>query len=176
MKLMIVDDEVAIREVVRDIVGDLFVEISEASNGAEALTLIQTKKFDVVISDYHMPKMSGLDLLKHFRERRICIPVIWLTGRGSADLKKEAWNYRAFDFLEKPFSIEELRESVEALIGLDPQRRERLFADPFTPISKVSYEQISKNLSKGTYRALQKHCEEKNLSLEEVATQLISGF
>ncbi len=111
-KLLIVDDEPFIREFLSTILMAPGRQIKEASNGQEALEIIEKEDIDLVILDNMMPIMSGIALLKIINQRFSDIFVIMLTAYGDKQLLKEAISNHVFDFIEKPI----LQEIVTARI------------------------------------------------------------
>jgi two-component system nitrogen regulation response regulator NtrX len=101
-KVLIVDDEQSIRYVLREILEDEKYQVSDASNGQEALDLLQKEAFDVVLSDVKMPKMDGLELLDKVIKEGIDTQFIMISAHGTIDTALEATRKGAFDFIEKP--------------------------------------------------------------------------
>lgn len=118
-KILVVDDEAEICEVIQEHLRDI-AEVHIASDGFEALRKIENEKFDLVISDYDMPRMDGLNLLKTVLKKRTRCPVILMTGRGSDELQKQGWRNGSFEYLEKPFKLDSLR--VTAITCLDVEK------------------------------------------------------
>ena len=101
-KVLIVDDEQSIRYVLREILEDEKYQVSDASNGQEALDLLQKEAFDVVLSDVKMPKMDGLELLDKVIKEGIDTQFIMISAHGTIETALEATRKGAFDFIEKP--------------------------------------------------------------------------
>jgi DNA-binding NtrC family response regulator len=119
-RILIVDDEADIREILMDYFEDLG-ELVGAESGEAAVLALEAGRFDLVISDYNMPGMNGLELLRHLNSRGGDIPLIWITGRSSRELVEEAWKEGVFDYFEKPFDLEQIRKSVISALSLaDP--------------------------------------------------------
>jgi len=108
--ILIVDDENHMRSVIKRIIEEVYPHVHEAKNGLEALTILQNKRIDVVITDYMMPLMDGAELIKQVRESdHPNVPIILLTGSTTGkDLEDE----RTF-MMKKPFGIEQLRKAIE---------------------------------------------------------------
>ena len=102
--LLVVDDEAGPRESLRMILKP-FYEVHTASNGQEALRLIQKKDIDVVTLDLNMPGLSGIDVLKEIRNLRPNTEVIVITGYGTLNHAQEAIRFGAGDFISKPFNV-----------------------------------------------------------------------
>jgi DNA-binding response OmpR family regulator len=107
-KILIVDDEQGIRELLASEFSRLAYSVSCASNGEEALTRIENERFDIIISDMKMPKLSGLELLKKVKAAHPATEVIIITGYATIENALEVMKAGAYDFVQKPFNIEEL--------------------------------------------------------------------
>ena len=172
MQLMIIDDEEFIREVIGESVGDLFDEVVYASDGLEAYEKISENRPDVVISDFNMPRMDGLELLKLLGERNVNVPVIWLTGRGTQEIKKQAWTFGVYDYFEKPFKVEEIRECLVDVMALD--RETRLY-ELCRSAMHVNFDRISLLLAKPTVKAFYERCLSEGISATSKIQQLIEN-
>ncbi|MDD4210115.1 MAG: sigma-54 dependent transcriptional regulator [Bacteroidales bacterium] len=110
-KILIVDDEEAIRLALHDILEYENYSLVEADSAAKALLILEKEKFDTIISDIKMPNMDGLELLSKIQE--ICdTPVIMITGHGDIDTAIEAIKRGAYDFIPKPLDLNRLLVSV----------------------------------------------------------------
>lgn len=112
-KLLIIDDESELREVLIALLEDSAHEICTAANGLEGIDLLKTQKFDAVLSDEKMPKKSGLDVLKWMRENEIHTPFIIHTGYGQKEMVQEAQRLGVFAFIDKPWDERNLIHTVE---------------------------------------------------------------
>ncbi len=110
--VLIVDDEQAIREFVKSALADY--KILEASNGEEALTVIQEVEPDLVITDIRMPRMDGYQLADRLREEHPELPVMALSGAVS---REETEGHSFVDFVDKPMRLEDFREAIEVALG-----------------------------------------------------------
>jgi DNA-binding NtrC family response regulator len=106
--LLVVDDDLQFRETLVTRFARHGFAVQSAGNGEEALGLAQRRNFDVAVFDMMMPGMSGLELLKHFKETHPECEVILLTGQGSIETAVEAMKLGAYDYLQKPFSLKDL--------------------------------------------------------------------
>ena len=105
--ILIIDDEARIRSSLAGILTDEGYEISMAADGEAGLDKIQSDPPpDLVLSDIWMPKLDGLELLKKIREADLDVPVIMISGHGNIETAVKAIKMGAFDFLEKPLSLE----------------------------------------------------------------------
>ncbi|MBL7032777.1 MAG: sigma-54-dependent Fis family transcriptional regulator [Candidatus Delongbacteria bacterium] len=108
MRVLIVDDEVHICEVISELLEQENYETATAGNGVEALQVLEQGKFDVVISDVRMPEMDGIELLREIRARYPQIKVLLFTGYASVDSVVEAMKIGAYGYLTKPIDRDEL--------------------------------------------------------------------
>ena len=111
-KLLIVDDEDMIREVLNITLTGNGYKVDEAVNGKSALKLMEKNKYDMVLTDIVMPGMNGLELTQKVVEK-YAIPVIILTAYGTFDYAVEAINCGAFNFVSKPFDNDQLLKIVK---------------------------------------------------------------
>ncbi len=109
---LVVDDEEAIREVVSSLLQAQGYQTSTASNGREALEVLKTKTFDLVLSDMVMPEMDGLELLVRSREKDPELPVVMVTAMHDVSTALEAIRHGAYDYILKPFEKNQLFLSV----------------------------------------------------------------
>lgn len=100
--LLIVDDEIALSENMKELLEEEANEIFLALNGKEALAIIQKHKIDCVVSDIRMPVMDGLTFIRQAREEGYDVPVIFYSGHGCEELKKTATEMGALDLFQKP--------------------------------------------------------------------------
>ena len=115
-RLMIVDDDAEMRTLLAEYFRRLGFEVAEKESGAAALQTVTTDRFDCFILDVSMPEMSGLELLRKFRERGIDTPALFLTAHDMIDDKVAGFEAGADDYLAKPFSPRELEYRIEALL------------------------------------------------------------
>ena len=111
-KILIVDDELSIVDVLRTLLKKNGYTITTASDGAEALKLLEEQVFDLLITDIRLPEIDGITLLKHARELQSHLAVIVMTAYAKVDSAVEAMKMGAFDYVTKPFKFEELLLTV----------------------------------------------------------------
>jgi len=114
--LLIVDDELLIRDLLYDHFSSCDYAISLADNGESALAHLSTEKFDAVILDLKMPDMDGLELASIINEKQATVPIIIITGYPSVESAVEALRRRYFDYFVKPFSMKRLEQAVSAAL------------------------------------------------------------
>ncbi|MFV8258677.1 response regulator [Bdellovibrio bacteriovorus] len=112
-RLLIIDDEFELLEVLAAILEGSTSEIHRANNGIEGIDLLKTRQFDAVLSDEKMPKKSGLEVLKWMRENGLQIPFIIHTGYGQKDMVLEAQRLGVYAFIDKPWDENSLISTVE---------------------------------------------------------------
>lgn len=111
-KILIIDDEKAIRNALRDILEHEKHTVDEAEDGAAALEKAKKGGYDVILCDIKMPKMDGLEFLQKLMAHDDDVPVIMISGHGTIDTAVEALKKGAFDFIEKPPNISRILVSV----------------------------------------------------------------
>lgn len=125
-KVMIVDDEPQIREVVGDILEDEGYEIIFSADGVEAEKKIMIEDLDAVILDVLLPKKGGLDLLDNIHKNYPLLPVIIMSGHGNIKMAVDAMQKGAYDFIEKPLSMERIISSVRNAIRIKELQAENI--------------------------------------------------
>ena len=111
-RILVVDDDQGIRDFLEILLSREGYKVKTASGGKEAVALCKKKKFDLVITDLKMPKMDGIDLLRAIKEISPETLVILITGYASGETAVEAMKEGAYDYLEKNFTVDELKTAV----------------------------------------------------------------
>lgn len=111
-RLLVVDDEPAVLRLLERILTRAGHEIVATTSADEALSRIESERFDMLITDLRMPGRDGLDLLRAVRARSLDVPVVFLTGQPSIDSARGAVEHGAFRYLLKPIASEELLRTV----------------------------------------------------------------
>ena len=120
LKILIVDDTTTSRMLVRDGLQELGIKnISFASDGEQGLKHVMTTPTHLVISDFNMPKLDGLGLLRAMRQNGPTqrTPFIMLTGKGDKELVQKAVQFGMNNYLTKPFTVPALKTALEAVVG-----------------------------------------------------------
>jgi len=135
--ILVVDDEPAICQLVRDILVDEGYEVTTAENGEQARQARRQRRPDLVLLDIWMPDIDGISLLREWsQERDQNIPVIMVSGHGTVETAVEATRLGAYDFIEKPLSIAKLLLSVRHALEVRRLQQEnidlRRVAQPLT--------------------------------------------
>jgi len=140
--ILVVDDEPDIRDLVKEILEDEGFEVSTAQNGQEAREARRARRPDLILLDIWMPDIDGVSLLKEWSEGdHLPCPVVMISGHGTVETAVEATRLGAYDFIEKPLSLNKLLLTVNRALEADKLRRENLGlrrrAQPVTePIGK----------------------------------------
>lgn len=129
-KLLIVDDEINIRELIKKYATFEGYQVSEATNGLEAIKKCETEDFDIVIIDVMMPELDGFSAVKEIRKTKN-IPILMLSARGEEYDRLHGFDLGIDDYVVKPFSPKELMMRVNAILN-------RYRANS-TPVSTNSY-------------------------------------
>jgi two-component system, chemotaxis family, chemotaxis protein CheY len=120
MKFLVVDDYSTMRRIVKNLLHDLgYANVAEADDGKTALPLLQNGSFDFLITDWNMPGMPGLDLLKAVRsnEKLKKLPVLMLTAEAKREQIVEAAQAGVSGYVIKPFTAVTLKEKIDKILG-----------------------------------------------------------
>jgi two-component system, chemotaxis family, chemotaxis protein CheY len=120
IKILIVDDFATMRRIIRNILVQLgYSNILEADDGTSALSIIDSEPVDLIVSDWNMPKMTGLDLLKAVRanETTANTPFIMVTAEAQQDNIIQAVKARVSQYIVKPFTAETMQEKLIKVFG-----------------------------------------------------------
>lgn len=115
-RVLVVEDELAIRELIRDSLALIEIKSDAAGDGLEALNKLRRQHFDLIVLDVNLPKIDGFTLLSKIREEGSNIPVLVLSARSQRDDVTQGLKVGADDYLVKPFGIEELILRVKAIL------------------------------------------------------------
>ncbi len=115
--ILIVDDELLIRDLLYDFFVGQGWETAIADNGQKALDILENRRVDLVLTDIRMPGMDGLELTAELRASHPELPVVIMTGFPSVDTAVTALRCRVSDYITKPFNINQLYKVVEASIA-----------------------------------------------------------
>ena len=120
--VLVVDDSLPMRSVIKKTIiasGFKVAQFIDASNGKEALDILKEQWLDLVLTDYNMPVMNGLELISEMKKDEILkiIPVVMVTTEGSRARVEAFMEEGAADYIKKPFTPEEIREKLNHLMG-----------------------------------------------------------
>ena len=119
-RVLVVDDEKVIREILSDFLSMEGYVVRTVENGFEALQELQQRSYNLVITDLKMPRMGGLELLEQINDKRLGVLTVIMTGFGTVETAIEAMKKGAYDYILKPFKVEEVIHIVQR--GLEKQR------------------------------------------------------
>jgi two-component system response regulator MprA len=137
MRLLIVEDEAAVREALARALETEGYELALAEDGAQALAMVAQSPPDAVVLDVMLPGIDGLEVARRLRGQRNAVPILMLTARGAVGDRVSGLDAGADDYLVKPFALEELLARLRALLrraagGDDELRYADLVLDPGT--------------------------------------------
>ncbi len=118
MKILIVDDFSTMRRIIKNLLRDLgFTNTEEADDGNTALPLLQSGKFDFLITDWNMPGMTGIELLKAVRsdDKLVKLPILMVTAEAKRDQIVEAAQAGVNGYVVKPFTAAALKDKIEKI-------------------------------------------------------------
>jgi len=119
LTVLVVDDFLTMRRIVRKILRDLdFQNIIEAEDGTAAIDVLKNTKIDLIVSDWNMPKMTGLELLRHVRadDRTKDLPFLMVTAEAQKENIVEAVKARVSNYIVKPFTAATLEEKLSKIV------------------------------------------------------------
>jgi two-component system response regulator PilR (NtrC family) len=117
-RVLLVDDEESVRSVLREYLTEFGYEVTTAEDGQDALKQFKSGTFECVISDMMMPRMDGLELLNMIRVQDKRVPFLMITGYPSIDSAVNAIKEGAYDYITKPFHMDDIRLKLERAIGV----------------------------------------------------------
>ncbi len=118
MKVLVVDDFATMRKIIRNVLKQIgFENIAEAEDGVAAMQILKREKVGLVVTDWNMPNMTGLELLQNIRQNSQCanLPVLMVTAEGMKENVLEAVKAGVNNYVVKPFTAEVLQEKIEAI-------------------------------------------------------------
>ena len=117
IKILIVEDEQMLAEILSDTLSDRNFDVHIAYDGVQALDAVRRESFDVIVSDIMMPNLDGYSLAKKLRAEGYNTPILFLTARSATEDVVKGFETGGNDSLKKPFAIDELIVRVKALVG-----------------------------------------------------------
>ncbi len=125
-QILVVDDEERIRQSLTGVLKDEGYEVAQAKDGAQALKQIETDSPDLVLLDIWMPGMDGMETLEKIKAQIPNLPVIMISGHGNIELAVKGTKLGAFDFIEKPLSLEKVLLSIQHALAFSKLEQENL--------------------------------------------------
>lgn len=111
-RLLITDDDLALRRAIADVFAGRGLDVATAADGDEAISLIETGEIHLIVLDVHMPRVSGLEVMRHVRRHDIHLPCILMSAAMNESIEREAEEMHAYRIFSKPVRVATLRESV----------------------------------------------------------------
>ena len=127
--ILLVEDEEGIVQFLKQGLEEENYQVTAATNGLDGLTLFQNQKFDLVLLDWMLPKMTGLEVCQKIRETNSKTPIIFLTAKDTVQETIEGLKTGANDYIKKPFSFDELVERIKVQLR-DKNEQEILTLGP----------------------------------------------
>lgn len=155
-RLLIVEDDTDIRELLKHFLKDFVDEIVEADDGSTALKFVKAQEFDTILSDIEMPQMNGLKFLAYVRSLGQMTPFVVLTAHGDHSRALEALSLGAFDFITKDSKKKLVIESVCAALKFGREMK----ASKNDPVTSSHLRKIYADMSKSSEMRLKKIIDE----------------
>jgi DNA-binding response OmpR family regulator len=115
--VLIIEDEHRVRQLISDSLSQFGYAVGAAASAAEAAVLLKAERPDVIVLDVGLPDAAGTAMLEWLQTLRPGVPIIVITGNPDEQLARRLLNWGAFDFIRKPFSIEQLRSVIASAVG-----------------------------------------------------------
>lgn len=176
MKILLLEDDVILNEIIEEFLLSLNYEVITAFDGNIAEELIYEESFDLLLFDVNIPNITGFELLKNIRQNNINIPIIFITSRHTADDVKIGFNSGCDDYIKKPFELSELQlriENIKRLRQIDNHGKIKIDNDTFYNYEKkvIIRNNEEFNLSKIEAKILEYFLKNKNktISIDEIS-------
>ncbi len=127
--ILVVDDELSMRELLEVLLGKEGYRVSCAENGQKAISMIKKNKFDLLLCDIRLGDMTGIDVLKALKDKNPNTVVIMISAYATTEAAVEAMNEGAYDFVPKPFDNEELKQTIKNALALKTIEHEKQILD-----------------------------------------------
>ena len=114
-KVLIVDDSSIIRNYLQKAISDKY-DVTPVSSGSDAINIIQSKKYDLILLDLMMPGVDGFGVLDFMKENNIVIPVVIISGDTTKETIDRAFTYNVIDMIEKPFSDKVIMNKIDRIL------------------------------------------------------------
>ncbi|TLP39246.1 response regulator transcription factor [Arcobacter arenosus] len=176
MKVLLLEDDTLLNEIIEEFLLDLNYEVVTTYDGQDALEAIYENKFDLLLLDVNVPSINGLDLLKSLKENSIDIPTIYITSLHTSNDMKNGFEAGADDYIKKPFHLSELElriNNIKRLRQIESNGKTKLSDTiEYDFDSKILLNNgISSRLSKIEAKVFEYLLKNKNkaVSIEEIA-------
>ncbi|MDP2423170.1 MAG: sigma-54 dependent transcriptional regulator [Bacteroidales bacterium] len=138
-RILIIDDDAMVRLLLSELLKKHGYEVVQAKDGASGLSMVKTLAPDLVITDYNMPGITGLDVVSELSRLHPGLPVIMLTAYGDVPLTIKSIQAGAFDYIEKPIQGKQLIETIRN--GLDAFEKRQSISKPVSRVSRFAIEE-----------------------------------
>jgi DNA-binding response OmpR family regulator len=142
-RILLLEDDITLNETVSEYLEELGYRVDVVEDGEDALALMYENSYDIFLLDVKVPSMSGFDLLKEARSRKIQTPAIFITSLNSVDDLSEGYESGCDDYIRKPFALKELEVRVSSILKRDFFHKEN---SERVEISDSIYYDISKSV------------------------------
>ncbi len=163
--ILVVDDEDDVRESVREVLSDEGYRVVDTADGARVLEMIRDEKPELVLLDIWMPQVDGIGLLKEIKSQEPDINVVMVSGHGNIHTAVTATKYGAFDFIEKPVSLDGLLTTVQRALGELPVPSEALSTGNATRKAKAVRPAVSATRDKAAVHMIKQKTLQKSVVL-----------
>ena len=168
--ILVVEDEKDILELIAEQLQNFFI-VEKASNGVEALEILQKEHIDLVVSDVMMPEMNGVELCQKIKTdiKLSHIPVVFLTAKNDTDSKIEGLKAGAEAYVEKPFSFEYLLTQIKSLLINRAKEREAFSKRPFFPIDNIQMSKEDEEMMQKVMDIINENINDEDFNVEKLA-------
>ena len=125
-RVLVIEDDETVRDVLRSFLGQKGFEVTLAQNGESGLDLLRAERFDLIFTDLVMPGISGMEVLKEVVALKISVPVVVMTAFGTVQTAVEAMRIGAFDYITKPFNLDELMIVLDKALSVAKLQKENV--------------------------------------------------
>ena len=170
LTILVVEDNKDMRDYIRSILAEYY-NVLEASQGEEALTVLQSQNVDFIVSDLMMPVMDGFTLLKKIKTNLEFshIPIILLTAKNTLQSRMEGLELGADAYIDKPFSMDLLLTQVTNLLNNRSNMRAYYFNSPIANIKSMAYTKADEKFLKKLNDIIDSHINDVNLDVDMIA-------
>lgn len=168
--LLLVDDHTELLEFIADDLNEDY-QITTSSNGREALDLLASEYFDLIVSDVMMPEMDGFELCQKIKEdiAYAHIPVILLTAKNSIESKIKGLEFGADAYIEKPFSPAFLRAQIASLLKNRVKVKEFFIKNPMSQIQQIGQNQSEQEFLLKIEEIIMQHLDDPQFNVDRMA-------
>ncbi|MGN1246022.1 MAG: ATP-binding protein [Muribaculaceae bacterium] len=171
--ILIVEDNDAIRRFLTDTLGEEY-NCLVAANGRAGLAVCGSVTPDVMIIDYMMPVMDGMEMCRRVKENKVlaCVPIIILTAKDDPDLELRSAELGVDCFMPKPFNVQVLQSRVRQLLGNKDLLRSRVRMEEITEVKEPDVESSDERMLAETVKLIEDHIDDPDLSVNYVSEKL----